>query len=209
MARRPTSETRLKRLRQERAAQSPRAEPDENEGPRRSRSAKTTLCSAVTLATAKRGNQACIRPEEKVADREPPPVSDPPLCQVMRPVVEHVTALAEGAEVPQPVIGRVAVQMRGREHDACHSIPTCLDKVGPWGRAPAAIPPRRRLLVEPAPVRQATYESEVRPPAALARTSGALEANAPAQLTPVPRIERPQLTADGHGYAVGTSGQNA
>jgi hypothetical protein len=71
----------------------------------------------------------------------------------MRPIVEHVASLTERAEVPQAVVGRVAVKMRGREHDARYPVPACLDQVGPVAGTAAAIAPRRRLLVEPAPVR--------------------------------------------------------
>lgn len=144
-------------------------------------------------------DQGQIRPEEKVADRETPPVGDPTLCQVMRPIVQHVAALAERTEVPQPVVGRVAVQVRGREHDARLPIPGRLDEIRPPGCSPTAIAPRGCPLVEPASVRQAADQSEMRPPAALAHTCGALEADAPAQLAPVRRIKRPQFAADRHG----------
>ena len=113
-------------------------------------------------------DQGQIRPEEKVADRETPPVGDPTLCQVMRPIVQHVAALAERTEVPQPVVGRVAVQVRGREHDARLPIPGRLDEIRPPGCSPTAIAPRGCPLVEPASVRQAADQSEMRPPAALA-----------------------------------------
>ena len=39
------------------------------------------------------------------------------------------------------------------EHDARHPKPSCLHKVGPAGGPSSTIPPCRRLLVEPAPVR--------------------------------------------------------
>src|SRR5215469_10516038 len=95
--------------------------------------------------------------------------------------------------------------MRGRQHDARHPIPACLDQVGPMNHPPAAIAPRRRLLVEPAPIRQAADKGKVRSPAALAPALRAFEANAPAQLAPVRRIERSQLAADWHGYGAGRS----
>jgi len=135
-------------------------------------------------------DQGQIRPEEKVADRETPPVGDPTLCQVMRPIVQHVAALAERTEVPQPVVGRVTVQVRGREHDARLPIPGRLDEIRPPGCSPTAIAPRGCPFVEPPPIRQATNEGEMRAPAALAHTPGALEADAPTQLAPVRRIER-------------------
>ena len=60
------------------------------------------------------------------------------------------------------------------------------------GRPCSAIPPGRRLLVEPAPVRQAAEEDEVGPATTLAPSFGALEADAAAQFAPVRGIERSQ-----------------
>jgi hypothetical protein len=45
------------------------------------------------------------------------------------------------------------------EHDARHPKPSHLDKIGPSGRAPSAVPPRRCFFVEPASVRRAAKES--------------------------------------------------
>jgi hypothetical protein len=59
----------------------------------------------------------------------------------MRPIMQHVAALTEGAQVLQPVVGRIAVQMRRRKHDAGHTQSSCLHKVGPSGHSPSAIPP--------------------------------------------------------------------
>ena len=81
------------------------------------------------------------------------------------------------AQIFQPIVGRIAVQVRRCEHDARHPELSCLDKVGPTGKTSTAIPPGRRLFVEPAPVRQATEEDEMRSATALASSSGALEAN--------------------------------
>ena len=82
-----------------------------------------------------------------------PPVGDPALHQMVRPIVQHVAALTERAQIFQPIVGGIAVQVRRCEHDARHPKPSCLHKVGPTGGTSSAIPPCRRLLVEPAPVR--------------------------------------------------------
>ena len=119
--------------------------------------------------------------------------------QMVWPIMQHVTALTERAEIPQPVVGRIAVQMRRRKHDARHPEPRCLHKVGPSSHPSATIPPRRRLPVEPPPVRQAADEGEMWPPTTLALASSALEANAAAQFAPVRRVQRSQLGADRHG----------
>src|ERR1700741_1836031 len=115
-----------------------------------------------------------------------------------------MAALTERAEVGQPVVGRVAVEMRRCKHDTRHPELCCLHKVGPPGHAPSAVPPSRRLLIEPPVVRQAADEGEVWSPTALAPTSSALEANVAAHLTPVRGIEWSQLRAYRHAY-VGTA----
>jgi len=93
---------------------------------------------------------------------------------MVRPVVQHVAALTERAQVLQPIIGRIAVQVRRGEHDARHPKPSCVHKVGPSGRPCSTIPPCRRLLVEPAPVWQAAQEDEVWSAATLAPSFSAL-----------------------------------
>src|SRR5690242_13603137 len=90
--------------------------------------------------------------------------------------------------------------MRGCKHHTGHPELCGLHKVGPAGRAPSAVSPSRRLLVEPPAVRQAANEGEVWAPTQLAPTSSALEANVAAHLTPVRGIERSQLRAYRHGY---------
>jgi hypothetical protein len=92
-------------------------------------------------------------------------------------------------------------RVRRCERDARHPEPSCLHKVGPTGRTSTAIPPGRRLFVEPVPVRQAAEEGEMGAATALAPSSGALEADVAAQFAPVRGIEWSQLRADWHGYA--------
>ena len=120
---------------------------------------------------------------------------------MVRSIVQHVAALTEGPQIFQPIVGRIAVQVRRCEHDARHPELSCLDKVGPTGKTSTAIPPGRRLFVEPAPVRQAAEEDEMRSATALASSSGALEADVAAQFAPVRGIEWSQLPADWHAYA--------
>ena len=120
---------------------------------------------------------------------------------MVRPIVQHVAALTEGPQIFQPIVGGIAVQVRRREHDARHPEPSCLNKIRPTGRTSTAIPPGRRLFVEPAPVRQAAEEDEVGSATALAPSSGALEADVAAQFAPVRGIKWSQLRADWHGYA--------
>jgi hypothetical protein len=119
---------------------------------------------------------------------------------MVRSIVQHVAALTERAQILHPIVRRIAVKMRRREYDARHPEPRCLHKVGPSGHSSPAIPPRRRLLVEPAPVRQAAEEGKMGSATALAPSFGAFEADVAAQFAPVRGIEWSQLWADWHGY---------
>jgi hypothetical protein len=90
-----------------------------------------------------------------------------------------------------------------REHDARHPEPCCLDEIRPSSHPPAAVPPRRRLLIEPATVRQTANKGQMSPTATLAPSSSTFEANVVTELMPVGRIQRSQLSAYRHGYVVG------
>ncbi len=46
-----------------------------------------------------RGDQCRVRAKEEIADCQAPAVSDPPLRQMVRPIVQHVAALAERAQI--------------------------------------------------------------------------------------------------------------
>ena len=146
-------------------------------------------------------DQCRIRTEEEITECQTPPVGDPALHQMVRPIVQHVAALTEGPQIFQPIVGGIAVQVRRCKHDAGHPEPSCLHKVGPTGRTSTAISPCRRLFVEPAPVWQAAEQGEMGSATALAPSSGALEADVAAQFAPVRGIEWSQLRADWHGYA--------
>jgi hypothetical protein len=90
---------------------------------------------------------------ERGKDRQPPPVSEPALRQMVRPIMQHVAALTERAQILHSIVGRIAIQVRRCEHDARHPKPSRIHKIGPSGRAPSAVPPRRCFFVEPASVR--------------------------------------------------------
>ena len=115
-------------------------------------------------------------------------------------IAQHVAALAESAQIPQPIVRWIAVHVCRRKHDACYPKPSRLHQVGPASRAAVAITPCRCLLVEPASVWQAAEAGKVWSTAALALSSGTLEANMTAQLLPVWGIQRSQFRADWHGY---------
>ena len=60
---------------------------------------------------------------------------------MVRPIVQHVTPLAEAPEIGQPIVCRVAVQMRGGEHDTGRAKPRRLHQVGPARRTATAVTP--------------------------------------------------------------------
>ena len=100
-----------------------------------------------------RDDQCRIRSEEKIADGHTPPVSDPALREVVRPVVQHVAALTKRAQIRQPVVRRVAIKVRRREHDTRLAKLSCFHKIRPAGWASSTVAPRRRSLIEPTPIR--------------------------------------------------------
>jgi hypothetical protein len=104
---------------------------------------------------------------------------------MVRSIVQHVAALAKRAQIPKPIVGRVAVEVGRREHDARCPKSGCLHEIGPPCRPPTPIAPCRCLLVEPSPVWQAAEANEMWPPATLATALSGLEADLPAQRAPI------------------------
>ena len=100
-----------------------------------------------------RGDRYRVRTEEEIADCQAPALSDRALCQTVRPIVHHVAALKERAQIRWPIVGRIAVQVRRCEYGARHPKPSRLHKVGPAGRAslgdPAMSPLACRTSVRP------------------------------------------------------------
>ena len=70
------------------------------------------------LPQRERRHQRGVWAEEEITDSQAPPVSDPALHKMTLPVVQHVAALTEGAQIIQAIVGRVTVKMRGSKHDA-------------------------------------------------------------------------------------------
>ena len=112
---------------------------------------------------------------------------------MMRPVVQNVTALTEAAQIAQPVVGGVVVEMGGGEHDAGGAQADSVHQVGPACGAAAPIPPRFSIHIEPAPIWQTAKFCQVRPAAVLAAALGTLEANLAAEFGPVRRVEASKL----------------
>jgi hypothetical protein len=53
-----------------------------------------------------------IGAKEQIAQRPPQQVSDPPLRQMVRAIVDEVAALAQAVEIAQPVITRIMIDVR-------------------------------------------------------------------------------------------------
>lgn len=79
--------------------------------------------------------------------------------------VLQVAALAESVEVAQPVVARVVAEVGGGEQGAGGAHQRGLGEVRPARGAVAAVAPRPRMLVEPAPVGQAAQQRPVWPAA--------------------------------------------
>ena len=108
---------------------------------------------------------------------------------MVRAVVEHVAALAKTAQVAQPVVGRIMIEVGGGEHDAGRPQPRYVFQVGPSGDATAPVPPGGLCRIEPPSVRQAAHDGTMWPAAALAPAAGTLEANAAAEVAPMCGIQ--------------------
>jgi hypothetical protein len=73
---------------------------------------------------------------------------------MMRAIVDQVAALTEAAQVAQPVVGRIMIQVRGGEYYARRSQPRYLFEIGPAGCAATSVTPRLPRRIVPTPVRQ-------------------------------------------------------
>jgi hypothetical protein len=58
-----------------------------------------------------------VRSEKQVAHCTTQQIGDPPLRQVMRTIVDQMAALAQTAQVAQPVVGRIMIEVRGSQYD--------------------------------------------------------------------------------------------
>src|SRR5512144_2301561 len=123
-----------------------------------------------------------VRTKEQVTQRAAQQIGDSPPRQMMRAVVDQVTALTKTAQVAQPVVGRIMIEVRrGQHHMRCPHLRD-LFQVRPAGDAAAAVAPGVLRRIEPPPIRQAAYGGSMRPAAALAHAARPLEANTPAKL---------------------------
>jgi hypothetical protein len=139
-----------------------------------------------------------VRTKEEIAEGTAQEVGDPALRQMMRAVVDQMTALAQAAQVGGPIVARIVIEMGGGEHDTGVPYPGCLDDIGPVRRAPALITPSMFIGIKPAAVGKTADGFAVRPTAFLAQAARPLEPHMAAELRPVDRIEPAHLSSDRH-----------
>ena len=90
-----------------------------------------------------------VRAEEQIAKRAAQQVCDPSLHKMVRPIVNHVAALAEALEVTQPVIPGIMIEVCcGQDHAGSPHQRRFL-KIGPACRPAAAITPSMTARIEP------------------------------------------------------------
>jgi hypothetical protein len=90
------------------------------------------------------------------------------------------------------------IQVRSGKHDMRCSHPNGLLQIRPTSDAPPPVAPRLPCLIVPSPIRQTAHSGAMRPAAALAHAASTREANTPAELTPMSRIQAAQLSPDRH-----------
>jgi hypothetical protein len=118
---------------------------------------------------------------------------------MMRTVVDQVAALTKAAQVSEPIISRIMIEVRGGKHDMRCPDPSDLLQIRPTSGAPPSVAPRISCLIVPSPVRNAAHGGAMRPAATLAYASGPFEAHTPAELTPMSGIQAAKLWPDRHG----------
>jgi hypothetical protein len=119
---------------------------------------------------------------------------------MMRTIVDQVAALTKAAQVAKSIVGRIMIKVRGGKHDMRCPHLSDLFQIRPASDAPASVAPRLPCLIVPSPVRNAAHSGAMRPAAALAYAASPLEANPPAELTPMSRIQVAKLSPDRHGH---------
>jgi hypothetical protein len=79
------------------------------------------ICSAPIVATKLKLWPAyltsLIRSKEQIAQGAAEQIRKPSLREMMGPVMHDVAALAKAAEIAQLIVGRIMVEMSGRQHD--------------------------------------------------------------------------------------------
>src|SRR6185312_15444857 len=101
--------------------------------------------------------------EKDVAQCIAQPVGDPALRQMVIAVVDHVAALAEAAQIAQPVVLRVVVEMRGGQDYPRRAHLDRLDERRPAGGPAPAVDPGLTRRIEPSSIGEAADYGAVWP----------------------------------------------
>ena len=118
---------------------------------------------------------------------------------MVRPIMDHMAALAQAPEIAQPVVARIVIEMRrGQDHPGVPDLHG-FHEIGPSGGPAAAIAPGVLSGVEPPPVGQATDGDTMGPAASLAHAGSALEPHPATNLQPIVGIKPPHLTEGQRG----------
>lgn len=136
--------------------------------------------------------------KEQIAKRTAEKIGDPPLSQMMGPVMDHVAALTEASKVLEPVVGRIVVKMRRGENYPCAPYLDHLLEIRPVGVSPPPVAPGFAFRVIPASVWKEPHRGSVWAAAVLADPAGALEAHPTAELPPVRGVQAAKVRADRH-----------
>jgi hypothetical protein len=73
---------------------------------------KTLLfCCKQILSRTNRCHAPGVGAKEQVPERAPKQIRDPPLHQVVRPVVDHMAALAQTPKITLPVVARIVIEV--------------------------------------------------------------------------------------------------
>ena len=104
---------------------------------------------------------------------------------------------AQARQVAQAIVPRIVIEMGGGQDDPGVADLGRFDEVGP-ARPAAAVAPGAARGIEPAPIGQTADCCTMRPAAVLADAGGALEAETPADVRPILRIEPAHLGLDRH-----------
>ena len=139
-----------------------------------------------------------IRAKKQIAEGAAQQIVDAAARQMVRPVVDHMAALAEALQVAEPVVAGIMIEMDGGQRDARVPYARRLDDIRP-GRSPATVvAPGVPVSIKPASVGQAANCFAVRPATFLAHAEGPLESHVATELRPVDRIEPTHFSPDRH-----------
>jgi hypothetical protein len=117
------------------------------------------------------------------------PVGNPALSKMIRPVMDHVAALAKALQIAQPIVGGIMIQVRSGQHNARGASGNQRQQVRPPRPPSMAIAPGPLDGIEPSPIRQTADQMSMRPTAALAPAAGTLKPYPMTEFFPVRRIQ--------------------